>query len=303
MKALITGINGFVGPYLKRCLLENNFEVDGTDISAGEDVDYRVDLLDKGKIEDLITKIKPELIFHLAAQSSVKKSWENPELTTKINVEGTRNLLDAVLKAGINPKILTVGSGEIYGTTKKVPFKETSPLNPNSPYSKSRLAQEKLVRNYFDRFGINVIISRSFPHTGPSQSPTFVCSGFAKQIAEIEKGMLESIKVGNLEAKRDYTDVRDMTKAYLFAIERCVSGEIYNICSGKAFSISSILDILTGLSNAKIKVEKDHTKMRPSDIPILLGDNTKFIEQTGWKPEIPFEKTLKDILDYWRAKV
>jgi len=299
MRALITGVNGFVGPHLRKHLLDKGFEAFGIDISSGELVDYIVDLLDNQAIHDIMSKIKPNFIFHLAAQSSVKLSFSDPELTMKVNVQGTKNLLDAVKANAPNARVLIVGSADVYGTPKKVPVTEDSGLNPVSPYGKSRLEQEKLALSY----GLNLIISRSFTHTGPGQKPIFVCSDFAKQIAEIENGKEAVINAGNIDVKRDFTDVRDIVRAYLLALEKCSFNEVYNICSGNIYLIRKILDILLGLTDKQIQVKGDLTKFRKNEILLMEGDNSKFVEETGWKSVIPMEKTLKDLLDYWRKNI
>lgn len=299
MRALITGINGFVGPYLKRHLLDNNFDVFGTDISGSKDVDYAVDLLDKNKVGNLIAKTKPDLIFHLAAQSSVKLSWLKPELTMNVNIEGTKNLLDSIRVFMPDSKVLVVSSADIYGVPNKIPVTEDFELNPLSPYGKSRLEQEKLALSY----NLNVVIARSFTHTGPGQKPIFVCSDFAKQIAEIEKGKRVLIYVGDLTIKRDFIDVRDVVKAYLLALQKCNFNDVYNICSGRVYSVKQILDILLGFTNKKVEIRTHANRLRKNDILTMQGDNSKFIKATGWRPEIPIEKTLKDLLDYWRKSL
>jgi len=307
MNILITGVNGFVGKYLSKFLLSKGFKVFGIDIFDtfdGEDkVNYfKLDLLNKEDSQEVIKKIKPEFIFHLAGFSSVKMSFEQPELCRKINVDGTKNLLDSVLDLDINPRILIVTSAEIYGIPKSIPIKETDILNPISPYAQSRKEQEELCAKYADK--LKIIISRSFPHTGPGQQPIFVVSDFAKQIAEIEKGNIKPVmSVGNLESKRDFTDIRDIIEAYLLAVEKAIPGETYNICSGNAYSIKEILDKLLSFSKVKINVKQDPSKLRPSDLPILQGDNLKFKQQTGWVPKISIKKTLKDTLDYWRNNI
>jgi len=296
MEVLITGVNGFVGYHLKKYLLENNFEVCGTDISSDNNVDYEVDLLDKRKIEELIINVRPDFIFHLAAQSSVSLSWLKPELTMDVNVQGTKNLLKAVKSNIPNSRILIISSADVYGNPSKLPLTEKSELNPISPYGKSKLELEKLALSY----GLNVVVSRTFTHTGPGQKPTFVCSDFAKQIVEIEKGKKPIIHTGNLDIRRDFTDVRDIVGAYLLALEKCNFNEIYNICSGKVYSIKNLLDILLSLSGIKVQIKIDSNKMREKDVLIMAGDNSKFIKATGWKPMIPIDQTLKDLLDYWR---
>jgi len=305
MKAFITGIGGFVGKYLANHLLENGFEVYGIDRNKAEFKDCQVkvcDVLDKEKLSDVIEKIKPDVIFHLAAFSSVKQSFSNADATKKVSVEGTKNLFDAVVSAKINPGILVVSSLQVYGSPDKLPIKEDFPLRPASPYAESKVEQEKLCQDYF-RKGLKIIISRSFNHTGPEQKAEFVWPSFAKQIAEIEKGKRTEIKVGNLDIERDFTDVRDIMKAYLLAVQKCTPGEIYNICSGKAYNLGKMLEILKSYSIVDVNVVVDPERIRKADVPVLYGDNSKFAKATGWKPEIAFEQTLKDILEYWRKQV
>ena len=299
MKALITGVSGFVGNYLSRELLSNNYEVYGTDINERipEGVNFfKANLLEKEKLSKAVKSIRPDVVFHLAAQSSVKKGWEEPELTFDVNVNGTRNVLDSV---GKGAKVLIISSADVYGIPAKVPINEKSELNPISPYGESKLKQEKLALDYCGK-GYQIIISRSFTHTGPGQAPKFVCSEFAKQVADIEKGSKKEALTGDLSITRDFSDVRDIVKAYVMAVEKAKSGEIYNICAGKGFMLKEALDILAGMSDADIKVRQDKNKLRKNEIPVLIGDNTKFCKATGWKPKISFEQTLKDLLDYWR---
>jgi len=249
---------------------------------------------------------RPDYIFHLAAQSYVPASWTSPAVTLEINVVGSCNLFEAVRAAQIEPVIQIACSSEEYGLVKpnEVPIKETNPLRPLSPYAVSKIAMDHLGYQYFKSYGMKIIRTRGFNHTGPRRGEVFVCSTFTKQIAEIEKRIREPvILVGNLAAKRDFTDVRDMVRGYLLAVQKGKPGEVYNLCSGKAYVISEVLDMLLSMTKIKIKTERDPERIRPSDIPILLGDNSKFSRATGWKPKIPFEKTLKDLLNYWRKKV
>jgi len=307
MIAFITGITGFVGNHLSNLLLSKGFEVHGigrSEIYGGDKrVQYhKADLLDLEKTEHVIKKVNPEIVFHLAGFSSVKKSFEQPNLCEKINVAGTKNLFDAIIGLKIKPSILVVSSAEVYGIPKSVPTKETDGLNPISPYGKSKKRQELLCKNYSKK--LNIIISRSFSHIGPGQLPSFASSYFAKCISEIEMGNQKPvIKVGNLKAKRDFTDVRDIVKAYLLLAQKCKPGEIYNICSGNIHSINEILNKLLSLTSKKIEIEHEPLQMRSSDIPIMQGDNLKFIKETCWSPRIPIETTLEDILNYWRGKV
>ncbi|RJR29533.1 NAD-dependent epimerase/dehydratase family protein, partial [Candidatus Microgenomates bacterium] len=186
----------------------------------------------------------------------------------------------------------------------EVPIKETNPLRPLSPYAVSKLAMDYLGYQYFQSYGLRVIRTRGFNHTGPRRGDVFAESSFAKQIAEIEKGKHEPVvHVGNLEAQRDYTDVRDMVRAYYLAVQQCDPGEEYNICTGKAWKIQAVLDLLISMAKVKVKIEQDPARMRPSDVEVLIGDNSKFTKKTGWQPEIKFEKTMEDLLNYWREKV
>ncbi len=338
MKAFITGISGFVGKYLAEHLLRNGFEVYGIDRKGAEIKGCKTevcDILDKEKLAAAVESAKPDAIFHLAALSSVSKSFEAAKETKKVNVEGTRNLLDAVAEAKISPVILVISSLQIYGKPDRLPIKEDARLRPASPYAESKAEQERLCREYsemsetatrsaqgnravsehaqntprarardsFDKKKLKIIISRSFNHTGPGQSADFVWPSFAKQIAEIEAGKRKELNVGNLDVERDFSDVRDIARAYLLAVQKCKPGEIYNICSGKAYNIGKMLDVMKSFSTEKVKVAVDSARVRKEDVPVLYGDNTKFAKATGWKPKIPFEKTLKDILEYWRTKV
>ena len=315
-KALITGITGFAGSHLAELLLKKGYSVFGiarwrskTDAISPITAKLHLieaDLLDTHSLQKALIEVRPDLIFHLAAQSFVPASWTSPAVTLEINVVGSANLFEAVRSAQINPSIQIACSSEEYGLVKpeETPIKETNPLRPLSPYGVSKLAMDYLGYQYHQSYGLKIVRTRGFNHTGPRRGEVFAESSFAKQIAEIEAGKSEPIvKVGNLEAERDYTDVRDMVKGYFLATQKGEPGEVYNICSGKAVKISQVLDTLLKLSKAKIKVVQDPARMRPSDVPILLGDNRKFCRQTGWKPTISLSKTLADLLNYWRDKV
>lgn len=307
MKALVTGVSGFVGPYLVRHLVKSGFEVFGVDRS-GKEVDGCVveacDVIDAAAVSAIIKKVRPDMVFHLAGQSSVSLSWKEPELTKAVHVVGTRNLLDAVVSAGIKPKVLIVSSAEVYGVPKSIPITESHPVHAVTPYGESRVEQEKLAIDCFRKKGVQLVISRSFNQTGPGQPSAFVCSDFARQVAEAERGLRSEIVVGNLEVKRDFTDVRDAVAAYLLALQKGVPGEIYNICSGNSYSINSILETLLSFSSAKsVRVVKAPSKKRKHDIPELVGDNSKFRQATGWKPNISIDVTLKELLEFWRKSL
>ncbi len=300
MRALVTGVTGFVGPYLVKELVNKGYEVFGFDKTkknvSGCEV-FECDVLDKEKVFSIINDVKPDVIFHLAGQSSAAKSFEIPELTRRINVDGTRNLFDAVVKANIKPKILVVSSAHVYGRTNEEILKETSELNPESPYAESRVEQENLVFGYAGEHNLEIFVSRSFNHTGPGQQQLFVCSDFAKQIVDIERGERKPvIFVGNTASKIDFSDVRDVVRAYVLLVEKAKPG-ICNVCSGRGYSIKWIIDTLLSMSDVKVSVRRDPKKFRKKEL--MIGDNSK-IKALGWASKISFEQTLKEILGYWR---
>jgi len=321
-KALITGISGFVGSHLAELLLAENFEVHGIILwrSKTENIDsfkkklilHDGDITDLSSLLKILKKVKPHYIFHLAGQSLVSASWQSPAQTLYTNVIGTSNLLEAITNLKdktFDPVVQIAGSSEEYGLvfSREIPIKETNPLRPISPYGVSKVAEDMLALQHFRSYKIKTIITRAFNHSGPRRGEVFATSTFAKQIAEIEKGLKKPVIYhGNLEAKRDFTDVRDIVRAYLLAVLKCKPGEVYNICSGKkgTFSIKEILSILLSLTDVSVKLTKDTKRMRPSDTPsILVGDHSKFSLITGWKPTINIKKTLNDLLDYWRERV
>ncbi|MCR4402369.1 MAG: GDP-mannose 4,6-dehydratase [Firmicutes bacterium] len=317
MRALITGITGFAGSHLADYLLDRkDVEVYGTVRwrSRTENIEgirdrirlVECDLLDATAVDQAIQKVRPDLIFHLAAQSFVPTSWVAPAETLMNNVLGQLNLFEAVRRAGIDPLIQIACSSEEYGLVREdeVPINEENPLRPQSPYAVSKIAQDFLGYQYFRSYGLRVIRTRTFNHTGPRRGEVFVTSSFARQIAEIEHGLAEPVlKVGNLEARRDFTDVRDVVRAYWLALEMGEPGEVYVIASGRDHKIADVAKMLLSMSTVSIRIEQDPARMRPSDVPVLLGDATKFRRRTGWEPLIPFEKTLSDLLEYWRARV
>jgi GDP-4-dehydro-6-deoxy-D-mannose reductase len=315
-KVLITGIAGFVGSHLAELLLLHGYEIYGlcrprSKTDHIESIIGRLhledaDLLDSHSLYTTISRIKPDFIFHLAAQSFVPTSWVSPSVTLEVNIVGTANLFEAIRQAGIDPVIQIACSSEEYGLVMKeeLPIKENNPLRPLSPYAVSKVAMDYLGYQYFQSYKVRIVRTRGFNHTGPRRGETFAESTFAKQIAMIEKGKQEPvIHVGNLEAARDYTDVRDMVKGYLTAVLKCDPGDVYNICSGKSIKIRDMLSMLLSYSRVKPEIKPDPMRMRPSDVPILIGDNSKFVKKTGWKTEIPFTRTMEDLLNYWRARV
>lgn len=305
-KIFITGINGFVGKHLINQYPEDEISglIKNSDGQLGENVKaYQGDILDTVEIEKIIEEIKPDIIFHLAALTSPAESLKTPVETINNNVLGQLNILEAVRKLGLDSKMLVVSSAEVYGNVdeKNIPTTESAELLPNTPYGVSKVTQDMLGYQYYKAYGLKNTRVRPFNHIGPGQAPIFVVSAFAKQIAMIEKGQQEKIiKVGNLTAKRDFTDVRDVVRAYKLLVDKGRAGEVYNIGSGKSYAISEILNILLSFSNEKIEIVEDESLLRKVDVKELRCDFTKLRNDTGWEPEIPIEKSLRDTLDYWR---
>lgn len=312
MNAMIIGAAGFVGPYLAQAIEENmSCDVIATklpqeklDIPDAKIIDLNI--LDEEQLFSTLEKEHPDYIFHLAAQSSVALSWKNPSLTVNINIQGAVNLLNAIRKLDYNPKVLIIGSGEEYGHIKpdEVPITEENALHPGNVYAVTKVCQNMMATLYSQAYGMNIVLTRSFNHIGPMQRPTFVVADFCKQVVQIEKGLQEpAMKVGNLAAKRDFTDVRDVVRAYCLLIEKGKPGETYNVGSGHAIAIQEILDMIIRQSGREIKVEVDSAKLRPIDVPIIEADTTKITRDTGWKPEISIEQTISETLEYWRNEL
>ena len=317
MRVLITGFTGFVGSHLADYLVaRGDVEVFGTYRwrSRMENVEHlrgRVQMVECDLREAVLTRhvirdVRPDRVFHLAAQSYVPTSWLTPGETLGGNVLGQLNLFEAVRELDRPTRIQVAGSSEEYGLVLPgdVPIREESPLRPLSPYGVSKVAQDLLAYQYWQSYRLHVVRTRGFNHTGPRRGEVFVTSNFARQIAEIEKGLREPVvMVGNLDSVRDFTDVRDMVQAYWLALEKGVPGEVYNICSGRGHTARQVLDILLDLAHVQVTVQEDPARMRPSDVTLLVGDCSKFQGVTGWRPTIPFEVTLKDLLDHWRKRV
>jgi GDP-4-dehydro-6-deoxy-D-mannose reductase len=317
MRVLITGFTGFVGSHLADYLVgRGDVEVFGTHRwrSRLENVEHlrgrvqfvECDLRDAGAVRRLLRQVRPERIFHLAAQSYVPTSWAAPAETLTGNVTLQLNLFEALRDLELPARVHVAGSSEEYGLVQphEVPIREENPLRPLSPYAVSKVAQDLLAYQYWQSHRLHVVRTRAFNHTGPRRGEVFVTSSFARQIAEVEKGVREPVVlVGNLEAIRDFTDVRDMVRAYWAALDQGAPGEVYNICSGRGYTARQVLDALLGLAHVKVEVREDPARMRPSDVLLLVGNCERFRALTGWQPTIPFEVTLKDILEYWRSRV
>jgi GDP-4-dehydro-6-deoxy-D-mannose reductase len=315
-RVLVTGVTGFAGSHLVDYMLtRGDCEIYGIQRwrSRTENIEHfagritmlECDLRDATSTRDTLEKVRPDWIFHLAAQSFVPTSWIAPTESLTTNVLAQVNLFEAVRHLGLKCRIQIACSSEEYGLVHpdELPIRETNPLRPLSPYAVSKVAQDMLGYQYWMSWKLDCVRTRGFNHEGPRRGPVFVASDFAKQIADIEKGRKPAVlSVGNLESRRDFTDVRDMVRAYWLALEKCEPGEVYNICSGHDWSIQKVLDLLLAITKTKIEVRPDPARMRPSDVPVLLGDPSKFQRATGWKPTIPFEQTLRDMLEYWRGR-
>lgn len=308
-KALIIGAAGFVGNYLidhiqKNCIWSITVTKMRHENISWNEVDVRdLDILNYEEVKYLIKEVRPDYIFHLAAQSSVALSWENPGLTVDVNIKGSLNVLNSIKELDYKPHILLIGSGEEYGIVKEseVPISENNVLRPGNLYAATKACQNMIGNIYAKAYDLHVMMVRAFNHIGPNQTPKFAVPDFCKQIAEIESGIREPIiYVGNLAARRDFTDVRDVVKAYVLLIQYGMPGEVYNVGSGHAVSIREILEKIMSLSSVSVSIIVDPDKIRPLDVPIIEADISKLEECTGWKPQIALETTLKDTLNYWR---
>jgi GDP-4-dehydro-6-deoxy-D-mannose reductase len=336
MKAIVTGASGFVGGYLVSRLVAGGAEVLGLDAvvpkrnktpDSGDVPDFgsfevdgqmlppefpgkgaeirQCDLLDTGAVEESVSDWSPDVIFHLAAQSSAARSFKDPAGTMRTNVMGTLNLLEAVRRAG-KARVIITGSAEEYGKRDscEMPLLESSPLEPVSPYAVSKAAQNLLAMQYHRAFGIEVVATRSFSHTGPGQTTVFVLPSFASQCAEIKAGLREPVlHTGNLEVARDFLDVRDVVEAYIMLAEKGTPGATYNVCSGTSLVLTDAVEQLTAMTGVKVSVEPDPERFRPADVPVLTGDNGRLIEDCGWSATIERDKMLSDLFVWWEASV
>lgn len=316
MRVLVTGASGFAGSHLCEYLLAQGDEVFALCFAGCSTENLRFvqerltmlsgDLLDREWTARVVAEVRPEAIYHLAGLASPSASFADPAGTLTNNVIAQVNLFQAILDAGLDPVVLVIGSSEEYGMVRpeEVPIDEDTPLRPANPYAVSKVAQDFLGLQYFLSHRLRAIRVRPFNHIGPRQALGFVAADFAYQIASIEAGRQPPVlRVGNLSARRDFTDVRDMVRAYALAVAYGEPGEVYNIGSDEGHTIAEILDILLGFSRAKVHVETDPARLRSTDIPVLVCDSRRFRRRTGWQPRIPLEQTLQDTLDYWRKRV
>ncbi|HLA75970.1 MAG TPA: GDP-mannose 4,6-dehydratase [Vicinamibacteria bacterium] len=315
MRVLVTGIAGFVGGHLADFLRTQRPEVQvfgllrphGSPLELPARVfPVEADLEDSAAVEAAFDVVHPDRIIHLAAQSSVHRSWEDPAGTLRTNVLGLLNMLEAVRRRALAPRILVIGSAEEYGLVepKEIPLAETAPLRPNSPYAVSKVSQSYLALQYALSHQMAIIRTRTFHHTGPGRGEIFAESSFARQIAEIELGRRPPlIEVGNLEAIRDFSDVRDVVRAYWALLDRGEPGEVYNVCSGRSLRIRDLLDRLIALAEVDVEIRVDGSRLRPADIPALVGDPRKLQQATGYAQKIELAETLADLLRYWRERL
>ena len=303
---LVTGASGFVGHHLVRELHANGYAVISTGKEASKELaplvekHYSVDLTDATSV-DTIDFSNVDGIIHLAGLAAVGPSFDSPMLYISANMGMQVNLFEAANKQGIKPRVVVISSGSLYDAKATMPITEQSPVKPNSPYAVSKIGQEQLAAYYGNR-GFEVLIARPFNHIGPGQNTGFILPDLTKQIIEAEKSSTKTIKVGTLTTERDYTDVRDIVRAYRLLFEEGKPGETYNICSGKSISGQTILDTLLAAAKTKVTPETDPALVRPVDTPIIYGDCAKLTKDTGWKPEISFEQTVTDVIADWRVR-
>lgn len=316
---LITGFSGFVSRYFVEYFKQTREEANilGIDIaepsfdfgySNNIDIKFtKVNLLDENKIRYIILKFQPDFILHLASFSSVALSWQKPVSSFNNNTNIFLNLLEAIRATGIKCKVLSVGSSEEYGIVKKCafPISESTQLNPISPYAVARVSQELLSKIYIDGYGLNIVMTRSFNHIGPWQKEAFVISSFAKQMVKIKKdnGNKGVLRVGNLDIIRDFLDVRDVVRAYDLLFQKGKNGEIYNICGGRGVTLREVVDLIASYLKLEVNLEIDKLLIRPNDNLVIVGDNKKIKDELGWHPEIPLEKSIVDICDYWEQNL
>ena len=318
IKSFVTGIVGFVGSHLAEHLLSKGEEVHGLKRwrSPLDNVNHILpkihlhdgDLLEIKSLVDILNKVKPDYIYHLAAMSYVPHSFVAPALTLETNVIGTVNLYEAIKYVGIDPMIHFCGSSESYGqvTKEDLPIKETQALNPSSPYGVSKAAADLASLSYFKTHKLKIVRTRAFTHSGARRNEKFVIPAFAKQIAEIEAGIKEepNINVGNLDSIRTFLDVRDIVEAYYLTLRKCTPGEVYNIAGNATMKIREMLYKLLDMAEVRgLTITEKESLMRPSDVTLQVPDISKFKKATKWEPTIPFDKTLQDVLDFWRKKV
>ncbi|MBN1445123.1 MAG: GDP-mannose 4,6-dehydratase [Candidatus Omnitrophica bacterium] len=315
---LITGFSGFVSAHFIEHIngLRNNADVLGVDISEPDfepgrynniNIEFSMlDLLDTGRVKEAILKFRPDFVLHLASFSSVAFSWKNPVVSFRNNTNIFLNLLEALRETGMNCRVLSIGSSEEYGIEEKsdIPLSESAPLHPVSPYAAARVSQELLSMIYSSGYGLDIVMTRSFNHFGPGQKDIFAVPSFAKQLTRIKKQNRKEgiLHVGNPDVVRDFIDVRDVVKAYYRLLENGRNGQIYNVCAGRNISIREIIGLMADYLGVKVELRTENSLIRPNDNPVIVGNNKKIRDELGWQPEIPMEKSIADICDYWMER-
>jgi GDP-4-dehydro-6-deoxy-D-mannose reductase len=305
-RVLVTGATGFAGGHLLEHLAKADDVVgwarhDRPAALASLAGWQRIDLLDRDAVRAGISALKPRAVYHLAGVTRVDTSWSHPALALEGNIIATHYLLDALRRAHVKCRVLVTGSAAIYAPSD-TPIREDAPIAVDSPYAISKLAQEELALRAMREDDLEIIVTRSFNHTGPRQEPAFVTASIARQVALIERGgMAPVLRLGNLDAQRDLTDVRDVVRAYVSLMNSGTPGEVYNVASGVGRTIRAIVDALVRRASVGVDIEVDPAKLRPLDKPVLIGDSTRLRVETGWQPQVSFDRMLDDLLDYWRA--
>lgn len=301
MRALVTGSEGFVGRYLREELEAHGYEVTGLDLQAGTHT-ICGNLLDADETAEIVGRVSPDVIIHLAGQADVGRSWKIPQKTMEINVNGAVNLMEAVRRHCPQARMVLVGSSDEYGNLGEAGrmVSEDMPVVPQTPYAVSKVAQENMAHVYVQAYNLHICMTRSFNHGGAGQKEGFMIPDFASGIVKIERGEADCLRVGNLEAQRDFTHVRDIVRAYRLIAEKGRTGEVYNVGSGKTYSAKEILDQMILMANCPVRVEQDPARMRPSDTPVICCDHAKLTRDTGWEPENSMDDILKDTIRYYR---
>jgi GDP-4-dehydro-6-deoxy-D-mannose reductase len=319
MRVLVTGIEGFVGSHLAEFLLTiDGVEIHGTILDPAQTSNIKAildslhlhptDILDRERLVKLVEEVNPDRIFHLAGQAFVPAAFADPVSTFQANIMGGINVLEAsrLLKAkgGVGPSVLVVSTGEVYGRIQRLPITEDFPLAPNNPYAASKASLDLIAQQYYTSFGLPVIVVRPFNHAGPRQNPVFVCSDFGKQFAEIVAGKRQpQLHVGNIHAQRDFTDVRDVVRAYWLLLDRKVPEVVYNVCSGQPLAIETVLSMFQEIAGIKARIVSERERMRPYDVPVVVGSHDRLKQATDWAPSIPIRQTLQDVYQYWQQHI
>ena len=307
-RILITGGTGFVGKHLIQFLTPQNSRIavlaSGATSTPEPDVDYyEVDIRDRDAVRSVVQKVEPDQIYHLAGITTIAASWSDPQLTYEVNLWGASNLFRAAMSLPSPPRILNVSTAQVYAPSSH-PLSEDSLVWPDNPYAASKAMAELLMVEYQGRQAGGIVTARAFNHTGPRQPPNFVLPSMAKQFAEIEAGLRPArLSVGNIDVKRDFTDIRDVVRAYCLLLGQGRTGEIYNVCSGSAIRLADIIQMFESISGTKVEIETEAARFRRDDVPQICGDRKKILDATGWSPQVSLQETIAALIDYWRSRI